>query len=216
MLHHDRRRMTDEQCEQAFEALERNADVLTRLVNDVLDTSRIVTGKVRLTLAACRLEEVVSAAVETIAPAAEAKGVTIDTHLEQHLEVLGDRDRLQQVLWNVLANAVKFTPSGGTIMVNGRVTGGQVEIAVRDTGIGIREEQLPFIFQRFWQGNRGVSREYSGLGLGLAFARHLVELHGGAIAAESAGAGKGSLFTITLPTQGKMLARERNLRTAGR
>ena len=199
MLRREDKRMTGELRERALDALERNADLLNRLVSDVLDTSRIVTGKLRLTLETCDLNEVVEEAVQTIAPSAEAKGVSVHTHLDRDIPVLADPVRLQQVIWNLLSNAVKFTPSGGTITVRARQQGGTVAISVEDSGIGIAEEHQPHVFRRFWQAQTGVSREFVGLGIGLALARHLVELHGGTISVESAGVGRGAMFTVTLP-----------------
>jgi PAS domain S-box-containing protein len=209
MLRRDDKRMTDDVRERALDALERNADTLTRLVNDVLDTSRVVTGKLRLAMEALPLDAVVVGAVETVQPVAEAKQVAVKTQIDRGLSVVGDRDRLQQVVWNLLSNAIKFTPSGGSVTVRLTRTGSGAEIAVQDTGIGIASADLPYVFQRFWQAQTGASREYSGLGIGLALARHLVELHGGAIAAASAGLGTGATFTVTLPIAAE---RERQLR----
>jgi PAS domain S-box-containing protein len=199
MLRREDKRMTGELRERALDALERNADLLNRLVSDVLDTSRLLTGKLRLALETCDLDQVVEEAVGTIAPSADAKGVSVRTHLDRDIPVLADPVRLQQVIWNLLSNAVKFTPSGGTITVRARQQGGTVAISVEDSGIGIAEEHQPHVFQRFWQAHTGVSREFAGLGIGLALARHLVELHGGTISVESAGVRRGALFTVTLP-----------------
>jgi PAS domain S-box-containing protein len=209
ILRRDDARMTGEGRERALDALERNAATLTRLVGDVLDTSRIVTGKLRLAMETCPIDQVVEAAVDTVRPAADAKGVRIHLQLERGLSVVGDRDRIQQIMWNLMSNAIKFTPGGGTVTVTLRRTRAGVEIAVADTGIGIGRGDLPYVFQRFWQAQTGVSREYSGLGIGLALARHLVELHGGSIAVESAGRGHGATFTVTLPIASE---RERHLR----
>jgi signal transduction histidine kinase len=212
MLREDDEKMPEDVRQRALEALQRNADTLNRLVSDVLDTSRIVTGKLRLAFESCPVDRLIEEAVETVQPTAGAKGVTIDRRVESGIAVMGDRDRLLQVIWNLLSNAVKFTPSGGSIRVEGRRRTGTVEIVVADSGVGIRKEDLPLVFQRFWQAHTGVSREYSGLGIGLALARHLVELHGGAIAVESGGIGTGATFKVTLPSVGAVLARERNLR----
>jgi len=209
MLRRDEPKMSGELRERALDALERNADALTRLVNDVLDTSRIVTGKLRLAMEPCAVDVVVEAAVDTVRPTADAKGVALQLHLERGLSVVGDRDRIQQVVWNLLSNAIKFTPSDGRVAVSiARVPRG-VQIAVADTGIGIAGSDLPYVFQRFWQAQTGASREYGGLGIGLALARHLVELHGGSIAVESPGPGRGATFTVTLPAAAE---RERTLR----
>jgi PAS domain S-box-containing protein len=199
MLRREDERMTGELRERALDALERNAEALTRLVNDVLDTSRIVTGKMRLVLEQCALEDVVRDAIDTIRPTAEAKGVAIEVSTEPGLFVTADRDRLHQVLWNLLSNAVKFTPSGGRVAMRARRRDGTVAVSVEDSGIGIAEADLPYVFQRFWQANTGASREFTGLGIGLALARHLVELHGGAISVVSGGLAQGSVFTVALP-----------------
>jgi PAS domain S-box-containing protein len=209
MLRGRQPQLNDEQRERALDALERNADTLTRLVNDVLDTSRIVTGKLRLTMDAFAIDRVVESAADTVRPAADAKGIALDLHVERSLSVVGDRDRILQVVWNLLSNAIKFTPAGGRVSVTIRRAASGVEVAVADTGIGIEQAHLPYVFQRFWQAQIGASREYGGLGLGLALARHLVELHGGTIGVESAGAGKGTTFTVTLPLAAE---RERYLR----
>jgi PAS domain S-box-containing protein len=200
MLRREDKKMTEPQRERALDALERNADSLSRLVGDILDTSRIVTGMLRLTIAATPVDEVVRMALETIQPAADAKGIAVEAALEPGLVVLADRDRLVQIMWNLLSNAIKFTPAGGRIDIRAEADSGTVTVSVADTGVGISEEHLAQVFQRFWQGHTGTSREYGGLGIGLALARHLVELHGGAIAARSEGPGRGSVFTITLPS----------------
>jgi PAS domain S-box-containing protein len=200
MLRREDRKMTGELRQRALDVLERNAESLTRLVSDVLDTSRIVTGKMRLSLEECLVDAIVAQAIDTIEPVAGAKGIAIGTTLDPGLSVLADRDRLQQILWNLLSNAVKFTPSGGEITVRAGKDGDAVAISVQDSGVGIAGEHLPFVFQRFWQADSGASREFAGLGIGLALARHLVELHGGAITAASAGPGHGALFTVSLPS----------------
>jgi PAS domain S-box-containing protein len=209
----DDARMPEEMRRRALEALERNADTLSRLVNDVLDTSRVVTGKLRLVFETCAIEQLIEEAIAVVRPAAEAKAVSIDPQLERNMAVMGDRDRLLQVVWNLLSNAVKFTPPGGSVRIEAHKEAGVVQISVADTGVGIGSNDLPFVFQRFWQAHTGVSREFGGLGIGLALARHLVELHGGTIRVESPGVGLGATFTVSLPTAGAMLARERNLRS---
>jgi PAS domain S-box-containing protein len=200
MLRRDGDRMQGQVRERALEALERNADALTVLVNDVLDTSRIVTGKLRLELVRCALDEVTAQAVENIEAPASAKGIALEVTLEPGLIVMGDRDRLQQVIWNLLSNALKFTPGAGRIHVRAHRLAGAAAVSVADTGIGIAAEHLPYVFQRFWQAHTGASREFAGLGIGLALARHLVELHGGEISAVSGGVGHGATFTVALPT----------------
>jgi len=203
MLRQDDSRMTAPQRERALDALERNADSLSHLVGDILDTSRIVTGKLRLALTDTPVDEMVRLALETIQPAADAKGIAIEVALGEGLIVLADRDRLLQILWNLLSNAIKFTPSGGRIDIRAEAQSGSVRLSVADTGVGISEEDLPRVFQRFWQAHTGTSREFAGLGIGLALARHLVELHGGEIAARSEGPGRGSIFTVMLPRGGR-------------
>ena len=200
MLRRDDNRMTGPLRERALAALERNADTLARLVNDVLDTSRIVTGKLRLALEESPVESVIEQALDTVRPAAESKGIALEVRLDPGLTVMADRDRLLQVMWNLLSNAIKFTPSGGQVIVRAQRQNDDVAISVQDTGIGISPEDLPQVFQRFWQAHTGASREFAGLGIGLALARHLVELHGGEISAASAGPGRGAVFTVSLPT----------------
>jgi PAS domain S-box-containing protein len=215
MLKRDDAKMSEDIRARALDALERNADVLTRLVNDVLDTSRIVSGKLRLTLDSCIVERFIDEAVETVRVAAEAKEITVESAVVPGLTVHGDRDRLQQVVWNLLSNAIKFTPPGGHVSIRAAQEHGLVQIVVTDTGIGIAPEHQPYVFQRFWQGDTTVSRDHGGLGIGLALARYLVELHGGTIRVESAGVNQGSAFIVSLPPAGSAVARERNLRSAG-
>lgn len=190
----------------------RLADTLIKLVNDVLDTSRIVTGKLRLDHAAFDLGQIVSEALDTQRHAVQAKRLHLHTHIEDNVRMIGDSDRLRQVVWNLVSNATKFTPPDGRINVDLRRNGAIIRLEVRDTGMGIAQEHLPLIFQRFWQADAGVSPEYGGLGLGLALARYLVELHGGSIHAETAGPGQGATFIVTFPTAAAILAQDRNLR----
>jgi PAS domain S-box-containing protein len=184
---------------KALDAISRNARTLTRLVNDVLDASRIVTGKMRLQVQRCDLTVVVQEAVETIRPAITAKAQTLRVELGEGLVVNGDPDRLRQVVWNLLANAAKFTPDHGAITVSGTARQGSVVLWVADTGSGISAEALPRVFERFWQADATHTRSHGGLGLGLSLARHFVELHGGTLTAYSEGIGKGSRFEIELP-----------------
>ena len=185
---------------RAVEIIERNATALARIVEDVLDVSRIISGKTRLNVQRVELAEVVNEAVATVRPTADAKGVRVLTVVEpRHPIVSGDFDRLQQVVWNLLSNAMKFTPSGGRVHVWLERTNSHVEIIVRDTGRGIRADFLPHIFERFRQADSRLSREYGGLGLGLAISRHIVELHGGTIHATSDGEGKGAMLRVRLP-----------------
>lgn len=214
MLKRDDEKMSADIRARALDALERNADVLSRLVNDVLDTSRIVSGKLRLALDNCPVERFVDEAIETVRPAADAKSIDIDLTETPGLVVYGDRDRLQQVIWNLLSNAIKFTPHGGSVSVRATQHDGMVQILVQDSGIGIPLDQQPYVFRRFWQADTTVSREQGGLGIGLALARHLVELHGGSIALHSEGQGQGTTFTVSLPPAGSASVRERKLRDA--
>jgi PAS domain S-box-containing protein len=188
-----------ERRDKAIETITRNAELLTTLVNDVLDTSRIITGKVRLQLQRCDVAVIMYEAITAVASAVETKSLRLTTDVQPGLIVQGDPDRLRQVFWNLLSNAVKFTPMGGRLHVLTERAGPSVRIVVQDTGIGIAPESLPFVFQRFWQVDPGKTREHGGLGLGLALARHFVELHGGEISAESEGLGRGATFQVTLP-----------------
>jgi PAS domain S-box-containing protein len=185
---------------RAVEVIERNARTQMQLIDDLLDTSRMVAGKLRLELHAVDLGGVVNAAVDTIRPAAQAKGVGIEVHVsEPPVIVAGDPDRLQQVVWNLLSNAIRFTPAGGHVDVWLEAHQGQQQIRVVDTGSGIKPEFLPHVFERFRQADASSSRTYSGLGIGLALVRHLVELHGGAVVAQSEGEGRGATFCVRLP-----------------
>lgn len=186
---------------RALEVLERNAEALAILVNDVLDTSKVVTGKLQLSIEQLRLDEVLREALDTIQPAAKARHLIVEAEIAPGLEIMGDRDRLRQVAWNLLSNAVKFTPVGGTVTVRAAQEGAEIIVQVRDTGAGIAADDIGLIFQRFWQGEPGLSRERGGLGLGLALVRHFVELHGGSVSATSAGRGHGAEFTVRLPAQ---------------
>jgi len=186
--------------DRAFEVIERNAVAQQHLVEDLLDLSRIITGKFKLDVQPLDLAATIQAAVESIQPAAAAKAIAIMLDLPDAGEqIAGDRSRLQQVVWNLLSNAIKFTPRGGEVAVMLQYRADQVEIDVSDTGEGIDAEVLPFVFDRFRQGDSGTTRTHMGLGLGLAIVRHIVELHGGNVGVTSAGRGKGSTFRITLP-----------------
>ena len=188
------------QAVRGLQVIERNARAQTQLIDDLLDISRIVTGKLRLELRRVRLDEVVEAAIAAMSPAAGAKGIAIDRDLDAGREVvLADPDRLQQVLWNLISNAVKYTPPDGRVAVSARRDGAEVEVRVEDDGEGIEPEMLAKLFQLFEQGDSGTTRRSTGLGLGLAIVKHLCELHGGSVGAESAGAGKGSVFVLRLP-----------------
>jgi PAS domain S-box-containing protein len=193
-------RYTEDRREQVIDIIERNARVLSQLVSDVLDVSAIVSGKVRLTLDTCNLVSPLQAAVDIVRPSADAKGVALRiTVPDEAVLARCDADRIQQVFWNLLSNGVKFTPRGGVVHATLLAEEQVVTVIVTDTGIGIRRESLPLLFQRFWQAENVHTRFVGGLGLGLALVRHFVELHGGTIAAESEGEGHGSTFTVTLP-----------------
>jgi PAS domain S-box-containing protein len=184
---------------RAVEVIDRNAKAQAQIVADVLDVSRIVMGKLRLEVRPVELETVIGEALETLRPAAAAKDIHIEASLSAGGRVSGDPDRLQQVVWNLVANAIKFTPTGGRIGVTLRHLDGHVETVVEDTGSGIRPDFLPHVFERFRQSDSSSTRTHGGLGLGLALVRHLVELHGGTVAADSRGEGQGATFTVRLP-----------------
>lgn len=192
---------------QAAEVIERNARAQNRIVDDLLDMSRIISGKVRLDVRLTDLGAVVDAALDTVAAAAQARGIVLEKDLEPGMpRVRADPHRLQQVLWNLLSNAIKFTGSGGRVCVLARRAGANVELAVRDTGQGIAAGFLPYVFERFRQADSSNTRQHAGLGLGLAIVKELVELHGGSVRAESAGRGLGSTFTVRLPLADETLA----------
>ena len=188
------------QLTRALEAIERNANAQVQLVDDLLDVSRVITGKMRLDVRAVDLKQVVEAAVDAVRPAAEAKTIRVQSVLDPRAgPITGDPDRLQQVVWNLLMNAVKFTPKGGRVQVSLQRVNSHVEIVVSDSGQGIAPDILPAIFERFRQADSSSTRVHSGLGLGLALVKHLVELHGGTVVARSAGEGKGATFVVKLP-----------------
>ncbi len=184
---------------RAVAAIERSARAQAQLIGDLLDLNRILGGRLRLDFETLDLAPVIDAALETVRPAAAVKAVAIAADLEPGCAVWGDAARLQQVVWNLLSNALKFTPEGGDVHTALRRVPGGVEITVRDTGRGIGPEFLPHVFDRFRQEDATSTRRFGGLGLGLAIVRHLVEQHGGRVAAESAGEGRGSLFRVLLP-----------------
>jgi PAS domain S-box-containing protein len=189
-----------EKQRKAVETIERNATSLTQIVEDVLDVSRIISGKLRLNVQPVDLPDVVRHSIEGVIPAADAKGVSIDVVLDPlAAPIFGDPERLQQVVWNLMTNAVKFTNRGGRVHVQLCRVNAHIEFTVSDTGIGIPPAFLPHVFERFRQASAGTTRERGGLGLGLAIARQLVEMHGGTISAKSPGEGKGSTFSIRFP-----------------
>jgi signal transduction histidine kinase/DNA-binding response OmpR family regulator len=192
--------ITGEKMAGALNIVERNASALTHMVEDVLEVSRIISGKMRLSIQAVDLPTVVQSAVESVAPAAEAKRLRVHTSIDPNGgPISGDPDRLQQIVWNLVSNAVKFTPKGGRIQVRVERVESQVHIVVSDTGVGIKPEFLPHLFERFRQADSTMTRHFGGLGLGLAITRHLVELHGGSVEAISDGEGNGATFRVRLP-----------------
>jgi PAS domain S-box-containing protein len=192
-----------DQTVRATDTIERNAKVQLQLIEDLIDLSKIVKGKMHIQLVPLQIADIITQAIDTVSPAAEAKSITIQKQTEtSNGLIVGDPDRLLQVFWNLLSNAVKFTPEGGNIQLSVRGLEGHVEFSVRDSGVGIDPAFLPFVFDRFSQAAAGKrDHRQSGLGLGLAIVRYFVELHGGAVRAESDGEGKGAKFTITLPSK---------------
>jgi PAS domain S-box-containing protein len=192
--------LDDEGRTRAVEVIERNARSQQQLVNDILEVSRIIRGQLRLELTTIDLVETIRAAVESVRPSVAAKHqAMVADYPTSPVMVSADRERLQQVFWNVLSNATKYTPRDGSIHVRIAPDSTEVAVVVRDNGIGIAPNLLPHIFERFRQGDATTTREYGGLGLGLAIVRHLVEAHGGAVRADSEGLGQGSAFTVVLP-----------------
>ena len=198
---------------RAIETIERNATSLSQIVEDVLDVSRIVSGKIRLNVQPVDFPQIVRNAIEVVTPAGDAKGIRIESVLDpQATPISGDPERLQQILWNLLSNAVKFTRRGGKVQIRlGRVDS-HVEVSVADTGVGIPAEFLPHVFERFRQADAGITREHGGLGLGLSIARQLAEMHGGTIDVASGGRGQGATFTLKLPLMIVHPAREDSAR----
>jgi PAS domain S-box-containing protein len=197
--------LESEMADRAIETIKRNAKAQAQIIDDILDVSRIITGNLYLELNPIELESVLEAAVNVVRPTVEAKGIQIQLDFgKEPIVVSGDVTRLQQVFWNLLSNAVKFTPSGGKVSVKLRQVNSEAEITVTDTGQGINAEFLPFVFDRFRQADSTSTRQHGGLGLGLAIARHLIEIHGGAIQARSAGEGQGATLSVTLPLAGSV------------
>lgn len=185
---------------RAVEVIERNTKSLAQLIEDLLDVSRIITGKLRLDFCPVELAPIIESAIDVVRPAAQAKAIEIKfVDSTSAILVSGDPDRLQQVVWNLLSNAVKFTPSGGQVGVQLKCINSNLEIKVSDTGQGISADLLPYVFDRFRQADSSSTRQQRGLGLGLAIVRHLVELHGGTVQAESPGENQGATFTVSLP-----------------
>ena len=185
---------------RAIETIERNAKSQAQLIEDILDVSRVITGKLRLNIGAVDVAAVINAAIDSVQLAADSKGIHLEVTLDPSARhISGDSSRLQQVVWNLLSNAIKFTPSGGRVEVRLEHAGAYAQVKVIDTGQGVDPGFLPFIFDRFRQADGASTRRHGGLGLGLAIVRHLVELHGGTVSANSAGEGCGSTFMIRLP-----------------
>lgn len=193
------RQVEGEQAIRAIETIERNARSQSQLIEDILDVSRIVSGKLRLDVRPVELASIIEQAIESIRPAAEAKNIRLQRVIDSGGMISGDADRLQQIIWNLLSNAIKFTPKEGRVQIKLERVNSHVEIIIVDNGIGIEEDALPIIFERFRQSDSSTTRKYGGLGLGLAIVRHLVELHGGTVHAASEGLNKGAVFTVMFP-----------------
>jgi signal transduction histidine kinase/ActR/RegA family two-component response regulator len=186
--------------QKGLEAIERNARVQTQLIEDLLDMSRIASGKVRLDIQAMQPASAIEAAIETVRPAAEIKGIKLEKFLDSDAgPISGDPSRLQQIIWNLLSNAIKFTPKGGKVQILLARGTSHIEISVADSGIGIKPEFLAHVFERFRQADASAARMHAGLGLGLSIVKQLVELHGGTVRADSPGEGRGATFTVELP-----------------
>ena len=195
--------LTTPNIERAVDTIYRNAKSQAQLVADLLDVSRIISGKLRLDVRQVDLVTIVSAAIDSIRPAADAKSIHLQTILDTAAgPISGDADRLQQIVWNLLSNAVKFTPKGGKIQIKLQRVDSHVEIVVSDSGVGISKEFLPYVFDRFRQADASTTRIHGGLGLGLSIVHQLVDLHGGSVSVRSEGEGKGATFTISLPFVG--------------
>jgi len=185
--------------QRALNVIRNNAMAQSQLIEDILDVSRIIGGKLRIGVRAVDLAEVIDAALDSVSPAIDAKAITIERDLEPLDPIAGDPDRLRQVFWNLLSNAVKFTPRDGRVTVRLRREGDDAVVSVEDTGIGISPDFLPYVFDRFRQADGSATRRHGGLGLGMAIVRYLVELHGGTVRAESEGDNRGAKFTVALP-----------------
>ncbi|WP_437818170.1 hybrid sensor histidine kinase/response regulator [Sorangium sp. So ce1078] len=193
---------SDPETAKALETIRRNAQAQARIVEDVLDVSRIITGKMRIETRPTNLAAIVLEALEIVRPAAEAKGIELSVQgADRPLLLLGDPARLQQVMWNLLSNAVKFTETGGHVRVNIEQVGASIDLAVHDDGRGIEPAMLSHVFERFWQADSSITRRFGGVGLGLSIVRHIIELHGGTVSAHSSGLGRGSSFFVTLPVR---------------
>ncbi|MBD2770807.1 response regulator [Iningainema tapete] len=209
------RNLNEATATKALETIERNAELQKKLIEDILDVSRIVQGKIRLNLCPLHLTSVIEAVVESIRPTAQAQAVQFELILDPNVgQVTGDPDRLQQVVWNLLSNAVKFTPSGGRVEIRLQKVNSMAQITVSDTGAGISAEFLPYVFERFRQADATTTRANGGLGLGLAIVRHLVEMHNGTVYATSDGEGLGTTFTVQIPIREVQIVQPNNLQLA--
>lgn len=192
--------LTGPAADRALDIIERNAKLQSRLIADLLDVSQIISGKLRLELEPVDLAPLLNAGIDAVRPTASGKAITLEAHIEPGVQrVLADAARVQQIVWNVLSNAIKFTPWEGHIDLTLKQDGSAAEISIQDSGVGIEPNLLPHVFERFRQGDGSSHRAFGGLGLGLAIVRQLMELHGGTVRAESAGAGCGSTFTLRFP-----------------
>ena len=189
-------RLDSKAAAKAIETIERNASSQTQIIEDLLDVSRIITGKIHLENSLINLGSIVSAAVDSVRPTAETKGINVRAEIESDdIRILGDAERLKQILWNLLTNAVKFTPKGGNVEIKLARIESTIQMTVSDDGQGINPQFLPFVFDRFRQADGSTTRNHGGLGLGLSIVRYLVEMHGGTVQAESEGAGKGAILS---------------------
>ena len=194
------KKLDEDEVERALETIYRNAKSQAQLIDDLLDTSRLITGNLRLNLSPTSIVPIIESAIDVVRPAAEAKGINLSAIINPGVEsITCDSQRLQQMIWNLLSNAVKFTPNNGQVKLTLEQNKNSIKIIVSDTGQGISPEFLPFVFERFRQADSSSTRIHNGLGLGLAIVRHLAELHGGSVSAASGGLEKGATFTITLP-----------------
>jgi PAS domain S-box-containing protein len=188
-----------ERARRAVETIERNAKAQSQLIEDILDVSRIISGKMRIDARPVELASIIETAIESVRPAAEAKNIRLQRVADSNVMISGDADRLQQIVWNLLSNAIKFTPKNGRVQIKLERVNSHVEITVADNGIGIDAATLPFVFERFRQSDSSTTRKHGGLGLGLAIVRHLVELHGGTVQVASGGLNQGAVFTVAFP-----------------
>lgn len=188
-----------DELEEGLSSIEKNARIQNVLIGDLIDMGRSIGGNLRLNIRSSKIESFVQAAIDTVTPAASAKDIALAAQIDENETVRVDPDRMQQVIWNLLANAIKFTPEGGKVRIVAEQVGSAIEIAVTDNGDGIPSDILPRIFDRFRQGDASTSRKYGGMGLGLSIVKQLVELHGGTVEAHSEGKGRGSRFIVRLP-----------------